>query len=50
MHQPANHTTPNGAASLLVAALEHAWRTIRSRHPRYPGRSWWSPPAPRGSG
>jgi hypothetical protein len=37
MHQPANHTTtPNGAASLLVAALEHAWQTIRSRHPEVP--------------
>jgi hypothetical protein len=37
MHQPANHTTtPNGAASLLVAALEHTWQTIRSRHPEVP--------------
>ena len=37
MHQPSNHTTsPNGAASLLVAALEHAWRTIRIRHPEVP--------------
>jgi hypothetical protein len=36
MHQPSNHTTLDGAASLLVAALEHAWRTIRSRHPDVP--------------
>jgi hypothetical protein len=36
MHQASNHTTPNGAASLLVAALEHAWQTIRSRHPEVP--------------
>jgi hypothetical protein len=33
MHQPANPTTPNGAASLLVAALEHTWQRIRTRHP-----------------
>jgi hypothetical protein len=34
MHQPSNHTTtPDGTASLLVAALEHAWQTIRTRHP-----------------
>jgi hypothetical protein len=37
MHQPANHTTvPDGAASLLVAALEHAWQTIRRRHTDVP--------------
>ena len=37
MHQPANHTTtPDGAASVLVAALEHAWQTIRTRHPQVP--------------
>ena len=37
MHQPANHTTPSdGAASLLVAALEHTWQTIRTRHPEVP--------------
>jgi hypothetical protein len=36
MHQPANPTTPNGAASLLVAALEHTWHTIRNRHPDVP--------------
>ncbi len=34
MHQAPNHaTTPDGAASLLVAALEHAWQAIRTRHP-----------------
>jgi hypothetical protein len=37
MHQPANHTsTPDGAASLLVAALEHTWHTIRTHHPDVP--------------
>jgi hypothetical protein len=37
MDQPATHpTTPNGAASLLVAALEHTWQAIRSRHPDVP--------------
>jgi hypothetical protein len=37
MHQAATHpTTPDGAASLLVAALEHAWQTIRRRHPDVP--------------
>jgi hypothetical protein len=37
MHQPANPTTiPDGAASLLVAALEHTWHAIRSRHPDVP--------------
>jgi hypothetical protein len=38
MHQPSNHTaTLEGAASLLVAALEHTWQTIRRRHPDVPG-------------
>jgi hypothetical protein len=36
MHQPSNHTTFDGTASLLVAALEHTWQTIRSRHPDVP--------------
>ena len=37
MQQPSNHTpTPDGAASVLVAALEHAWQTIRQRHPDVP--------------
>jgi hypothetical protein len=36
MHQPSNHTTLDGTASLLVAALEHTWQTIRSRHPDVP--------------
>jgi hypothetical protein len=37
MHQPSNHTTTSdGAASLLVAALEHTWHTIRTRHPELP--------------
>jgi hypothetical protein len=37
MHQPANHVaTHDGAASLLVAALERTWQTIRSRHPDVP--------------
>jgi hypothetical protein len=37
MQQPSNHVaTLDGAASLLVAALEHAWQTIRSRHPDVP--------------
>jgi hypothetical protein len=31
MHPTSNHTaTPNGAASLLVAALEHAWQAHTS--------------------
>jgi hypothetical protein len=36
--QPAsNHSpSPDGTASLLVAALEHAWQTIRTRHPDVP--------------
>jgi hypothetical protein len=37
MHQPSIHTTTtDGAASLLVAALEHTWQRIRSRHPDVP--------------
>jgi hypothetical protein len=36
MHQPSNHTTGDGAASLLVAALEHTWQTIRTHHPDLP--------------
>jgi hypothetical protein len=36
MHQPSNHTTLDGTASLLVAALEHTWQSIRSRHPDVP--------------
>jgi hypothetical protein len=37
MHPASNHSpSQHGAASLLVAALEHAWRTIRSRHPDVP--------------
>jgi hypothetical protein len=37
MPQPSNHTTiPDGTASLLLAALEHAWQTIRARHPDVP--------------
>ena len=32
----AHTTTPNGAASLLVAALEHTWHTIRGRNPDVP--------------
>jgi hypothetical protein len=37
MHQASNHpTTTDGAASLLVAALEHTWHTIRTRHPDVP--------------
>jgi hypothetical protein len=37
MQHESNHTIiPNGAASLLLAALEHAWQTIRSRHPDVP--------------
>jgi hypothetical protein len=37
MDHPVTHTTtPNGAASLLVAALEHTWHTIRGRHPEVP--------------
>jgi hypothetical protein len=37
MDQPSAHTTPShGAASLLVAALEHTWHTIRGHHPDVP--------------
>jgi hypothetical protein len=37
MHHTANpRPLPDGAASLLVAALEHAWTTIRQRHPDVP--------------
>jgi len=37
MHQPSNHSlSPDGSASLLVTALEHAWQTIRYRHPDVP--------------
>jgi hypothetical protein len=37
MHQQSTHTTsPDGAASLLVAALEHTWQRIRSLHPDVP--------------
>jgi hypothetical protein len=39
MHQPSEHTTStasDGTASLLVAALEHTWQTIRTRHPELP--------------
>jgi hypothetical protein len=37
MQHESNHSpTPDGTASLLVAALEHAWQTIRTRHPDVP--------------
>jgi hypothetical protein len=37
MQHDANHNpSPDGTASLLVAALEHAWQTIRTRHPDVP--------------
>jgi hypothetical protein len=37
MHPASNHSpSQDGAASLLVAALEHAWQTIRTRHPDVP--------------
>jgi len=39
MRQPSNHTTipiADGATSVLLAALEHAWQTIRTRHPQVP--------------
>jgi hypothetical protein len=37
MHQPSKHSpSPDGTASLLVAALEHIWQTIRRRHPDVP--------------
>jgi hypothetical protein len=33
MQHESNHTTsPDGITSLLLAALEHAWQTIRTRH------------------
>jgi hypothetical protein len=37
MHHESNHTIiPNGAGSLLLAALEHTWHSIRRRHPDVP--------------
>jgi hypothetical protein len=37
MHQPSKHSpSPDGATSLLVAALEHAWTAICQRHPQVP--------------
>jgi hypothetical protein len=37
MHQPSKYSpSPDGAASLLVAALEHAWTAIRTRDPQVP--------------
>jgi hypothetical protein len=37
MQPESNHsTTPDGTASLLVAALEQVWQAIRSRHPDVP--------------
>src|SRR6266545_384493 len=37
MQHESNHTTTlDGTASLLLAALEHAWQTIRTRHPDVP--------------
>jgi hypothetical protein len=37
MQQPSNHRpSPDGTASLLVAALERTWQTIRRRHPDVP--------------
>jgi hypothetical protein len=37
MQHESNHTTiPNGAGSLLLAALEQVWSTIRQRHPDVP--------------
>jgi hypothetical protein len=37
MHPASNHSpSPDGTASLLVAALEHAWQIIRRRHPDVP--------------
>ena len=37
MNQPSAHITPShGVASLLVAALEHTWQSIRRRHPDVP--------------
>jgi len=36
MQHESNHTTGDGTASLLLAALEHSWQTIRLRHPDVP--------------
>jgi hypothetical protein len=37
MRHESNHTlSPDGTASLLVAALEHTWHSIRTRHPDVP--------------
>jgi hypothetical protein len=37
MQHDANHSpSPDGTASLLVAALEDAWQTIRTHHPDVP--------------
>jgi hypothetical protein len=38
MQHPSNHSPApaDGAASLLVAALERTWQTIRTRHPDVP--------------
>jgi hypothetical protein len=37
MQHESNHSpSPDGAASLLVAALERAWQTIRQNHPDVP--------------
>jgi hypothetical protein len=37
MHPASKHSpSQDGTASLLVAALEHAWQTIRTRHPDVP--------------
>jgi hypothetical protein len=37
MQHESNHShSSDGAASLLVAALEHAWQSIRTRHPQVP--------------
>jgi hypothetical protein len=37
MHQASTHTTsPDGTASLLVAALERTWQSIRWHHPDVP--------------
>jgi hypothetical protein len=35
-HAPTHTTSPDGTASLLLAALEHTWRTICQRHPDVP--------------
>jgi hypothetical protein len=37
MHQPSKYSpSPDGTASLLVAALERTWQTIRTRHSDVP--------------